>query len=80
MRYRALQHRTIKLDGKAQMDYDADTGATLVPDEKSRVFVHWKNENGKLVSTYTMTFPTHIEGKVTLINALDTPAVIRAVW
>jgi hypothetical protein len=80
MKYQALQHKTIKLDSRAQIDYDARDGAYLVPDENSKTFIHWKNESGKILATYTMTFPTKIEGKVTFINALDKPLQIRAIW
>jgi hypothetical protein len=80
MRYQALQHKTLKLESKAQIDYDARDGAYLVPDENSKVFLHWKNDSGKILATYTMTFPTKIEGKVTLINALDRTVQIRAIW
>ena len=80
MRYQALHHKTLKLESKAELDYDAGQGTTLVPDENSKVFVHWKNDSGKLVATYTMTFPTRIEGKCTLINALTNPVQIRAIW
>ena len=80
MKYQALHHKTIKLESKAQLEYDAGEGATLVPDENSKVFLHWKNNSGKLVATYTMTFPTRAEGKFTIINALDRPVQIRAIW
>lgn len=81
MRYRALKHKTIQLAGKSQQDFDAgEEGATLVPDENTKIFLHWKTDTGKLVTTYTMTFPTFVQGAVTLINALDKSAQIRAVW
>lgn len=80
MRYQALKHKNIKLEAKGQFELDSGEGLNLIPDDGSKVFIHWKNESGKLVSTYTMTFPTYVEGKVTLINALDKPANIRAIW
>lgn len=80
MKYQALQHKTLKLGGKGQIEYDAKDSAYLVPDDNSKVFIHWKNDAGKILATYTMTFPTKIEGKVVLINALDKPVQIRAIW
>jgi hypothetical protein len=80
MKYQPLQHKTIKLESRAQLDYDAKDGAYLVPDENSKVFIHWKNDSEKILATYTMTFPTKIEGKVTFINALDKAVQIRAIW
>jgi hypothetical protein len=81
MRYQALKHKTIQLNSKAQTELDAgEEGLTLVPEENSKVFLHWKTDTGKLVTTYTMTFPTFVQGTVTLINALDKSVQIRAVW
>ena len=80
MKYIALKHKTVKLEGKAQTEIDAGDGLILVPDEGSKVFLHWKNDSGKLVTTYTMTFPTKVEGSFTAINALDKPVQIRTIW
>jgi hypothetical protein len=80
MKYLALKHKTISLASKGQTEFNAGENTTLVPDENSKVFIHWKTDSGKLASTYTMTFPTRIEGNVTLINALDKPVNIKAVW
>ena len=80
MKYIALKHKTVKLEGKAQTEIDAGDGLILVPDEGSKVFLHWKNESGKLITTYTMTFPTKVEGKFTAINASDKPVQIRTIW
>ena len=75
-----MKHKTVKLEGKAQTDIDAGDGMVLVPEEGSKVFLHWKTDAGKLVTTYTMTFPTKVEGKFTAINALDKPVQIRTIW
>ena len=80
MKYIAMKHKTVKLEGKAQTDIDAGDGMVLVPEEGSKVFLHWKTDAGKLVTTYTMTFPTKVEGKFTAINALDKPVQIRTIW
>lgn len=80
MKYIALKHKTVKLEGKAQTEIDAGDGLILVPDEGSKVFLHWKSDTGKLVTTYTMTFPTKVEGKFTAINALDKPVQIKTIW
>ncbi len=81
MKYIALKHKTVRLESKAQTDIDAgEEGLILVPDEGSKVFLHWKNDSGKLVTTYTMTFPVKVQGKFTAINALDKPVQIRTIW
>lgn len=80
MKYLAMKHKTVRLDSKAQTEIDAGDGMILIPDEDSKVFLHWKNDSGKLVTTYTMTYPTKVEGKFTAINALDKVVQIRTVW
>jgi hypothetical protein len=70
MRYQALKNNKIKLGPKAQLEFDAKAGVVLVPDANSKVFIHWVNDNDKLIATYTMTFATRIEGSVKFINAL----------
>jgi hypothetical protein len=79
MRYKALKHQTIKLEAKAQLDFNANDGVVLVPETDSKVFIHWLNDNNKLLATYTMTFPTQIVGQVKLINALDKQTHIKVI-
>jgi hypothetical protein len=79
MRYKALKHQTLKLEAKAQLDFDASNGVVLVPETDSKVFIHWLNDNNKLLATYTMTFPTQIVGQVKLINALDKQTQIKVI-
>ena len=79
MRYKALKHQTLKLEAKAQLDFNANEGVVLVPESNSKVFIHWLNDNNKLLATYTMTFPTQIVGQVKLINALDKQTQIKVI-
>jgi len=79
MKYQALKHHKIKLASKAESKLDAQLGVVLVPQEGSKVFLHWTNENGKLVNTYTMTFPTKVEGQLKLINGLDKETTIQII-
>jgi len=81
MKYIALKHKTINLGGKGQFEIDiGEDSVILVPEEGSKIYLHWKTDAGKLAATYTMTFPTTVEGKVTMINALDKPASVRTIW
>jgi len=81
MKYIALKHKTLNLAGKGQLEIDAESDSIiLIPEEGSKIYLHWKTDTGKLVATYTMTFPTKVEGKVTIINALDKPTTIRTIW
>ena len=81
MKYVALKHKTINLPAKGQFEIDAEGDSIiLVPEDGSKIYLHWKTDTGKLAATYTMTFPTKIEGKVTMINALDKPTTVKTIW
>jgi hypothetical protein len=81
MKYQALKHKSLKLESKAQLELDAeDDSIILIPEEGSKIYLHWKTDTGKLAATYTMTFPTKIEGKVTMINALDKATTVKTIW
>jgi hypothetical protein len=79
MRYQALKHSKIKLAGKADSKIEAGTGVVLVPQEGSKIFLHWLNDSGKVVATYTLTFPTRVEGSVKAINGLDKETSIQII-
>jgi hypothetical protein len=81
MKYIPLKHKTFNLLGKSQIEIDAeDDSIILIPEEGSKIYLHWKTDTGKLAATYTMTFPTKIEGKVTMINALDKATTVKTIW
>ena len=91
MKYIALKHKTVNLPAKGQFEIDAESDSIilvpeegskiyLLPEEGSKIYLHWKTDTGKLAATYTMTFPTKIEGKVTMINALDKPTTVKTIW
>jgi hypothetical protein len=81
MKYIPLKHKTFNLPGKSQIEIDAgDDSIILIPEEGSKIYLHWKTDTDKLVATYTMTFPTKVEGKVTMINALDKPTSVKTIW
>lgn len=79
MRYQSLKQNTIKLASKAQTMFDAKDGVILVPDNGSKVFVHWTNDSGKLMATYTMSYATKVVGQIKLINALDKEIHIQTI-
>lgn len=81
MKYQTLKHKTVNLPSKGQFEIDTESDSIiLVPEEGSKIYLHWKTDTGKLAATYTMTFPTKIEGKVTMINALDKPTTVKTIW
>jgi hypothetical protein len=79
MLYRALKNHTIQLGSKESQDFDAQTGVVFVPQSNSKIFLHWLTDSGKLRQTYTMTYPTRVEGKLKVINGLDSPTSILVV-
>lgn len=79
MLYRALKYTIIELGPKETAELDARTGVILVPNPNSKVFLHWLTDSGKIRSTYTMTYATRVEGKLTLINGLDATTAIHVI-
>ena len=72
MLYQPLQTQSLHLAGRASLDgVDCGECAVLIPNPKSKIFVHWLTEKGNIRSTYTMEYATQIEGTVRLINGLD---------
>jgi hypothetical protein len=66
MRYKPLKNRFLTVDGEEALD--AGDGLILIPLDTKKTYVHWLNEKGKLVATYTLTYPTLIMDKVKLIS------------
>jgi hypothetical protein len=79
MLYQALKNHFITIDPKESQDLDAQNGVVLVPQSGAKVFLHWLTDSGKIRSTYTMTYATRVEGKVKLINGLDTQTSIHVI-
>jgi hypothetical protein len=79
MLYQALKNHFITINPKESQDLDAQNGVVLVPQSGAKVFLHWLTDSGKIRSTYTMTYATRVEGKVKLINGLDTQTSIHVI-
>jgi hypothetical protein len=79
MKYRALQNHYIKLDSKQEISFDARNGTVLIPPPDVKVFLHWLNDKGKLVSTCTLTYATLVNDKVNIINASKQSISIHAI-
>jgi hypothetical protein len=80
MKYTLLKHKTISLNPKEELKLDFSPEMMLIPDDGSKIFLHWRNDSAKLLATYTMTFPTKVEGVVFAINGLDKPTKIKIIW
>jgi hypothetical protein len=79
MLYQRLTTQNIELGAHEAVDWDAADGVVFVPQNNSKVFLHWLSDRGNLRSTYTMTDPTRVSGHLRLTNALDTAAEILVV-
>ena len=69
MLYKLLAPFIILLERTESREIDISEEVILLPEDNSKVYVHWIADNGKIQSTYTMTGPTKIQGKVNLTNA-----------
>lgn len=67
MKYKALKNQFIKLD--TEQFFDANDGVVMIPEPNKKVYIHWYNDNDKMIATYTLQFSSLITGKVKLINA-----------
>jgi hypothetical protein len=79
MLHRALKNTVINLNSKESVEFDAGTGVVFVPQQGSKIFLHWFTSKGNIRSTFTMTYPTWVEGKLKLINGLDATTSIHVI-
>ena len=79
MNYRPLKNYQIKIEAKSEVEYDAGTGTILIPPADARIFLHWLNDKGKLISTFTLTYATLVENKLKIINGTNDSISITAI-
>jgi len=79
MNYRPLKNYQIKIEAKSEVEYDAGTGTILIPPADARIFLHWLNDKGKLISTFTLTYATLVENKLKIINGTNDSVSITAI-
>jgi hypothetical protein len=79
MNYKPLKNQHIKLGARGQINFDAGTGTVLIPPSDAKVFLHWTNENGKLISTYTLIYATLVQNNLKIINGSDKPVSIHSI-
>jgi hypothetical protein len=78
MLYQALNPYAILLETNESREIDAGTGAVLIPEDNSKIFLHWLN-GGKLRATYTMTNATRVCERVKLINASGRVVAVKII-
>jgi len=78
MLYQALKPYSILLESTETRDLDTGTGLVLIPEDNSKVFLHWLNGD-KLRATYTMTAATRVYERVRLINASNRTIEIKVI-
>jgi len=76
MWYKELNNHQIKLKAKEELELDAGTGKILIPMTESRLYLHWYNDKGKMVSSHQLKYSTFITQKVKLINSENKEATI----
>ena len=69
MLYKELANKHIKLPNKGQIEIDAGEGTILAPLSNDKVYLHWLNDKGQVVSTHALRFSTLVTKKLKLINA-----------
>jgi hypothetical protein len=79
MNYRALKNHFIKLAAHGQTEFDAGEGTVLVPPENTKVYLHWTNDKGKLVTTYTLNYATFVQNKFKILNGSANVISIHAI-
>jgi hypothetical protein len=76
MWYKELNNIQIKLKAKEELELDAGDGKILIPMTESRLFLHWFNDKGKMVSSHQLRFSTFVTQKVKLINSENKEVVL----
>jgi hypothetical protein len=76
MWYKELNNIQIKLKAKEELELDAGDGKILIPMTESRLFLHWFNDKGKMISSHQLRFSTFVTQKVKLINSENKEVVL----
>ena len=79
MNYKLLKNRNIKVTTKEELEFDAGEGVVLVPPADSKIYIHWLNDKGKTVSTFTLAYSSLIKNKCKIINGGKTDVLILAI-
>lgn len=79
MNYRPLKNRHIKIAANGHSELDAGEGMILIPPDNAKIYLHWTNDKGKLVTTYTLSYATLVQNKVKIINGTQNPVNIHLV-
>ena len=72
MLYQPIKTHSILLETNETREMDAGSGLLLIPEDNSKVFLHWLNGD-KLRATYTMTKATKVETLVIMMDRAKTP-------
>ncbi len=79
MKYQALKNYHVKIAANGQIEHDAGLGHILVPPENAKIYLHWLNDNGKLVTTYTLNYATLVQNKFRIINGTSNPISLHVI-
>lgn len=77
MLYKELNNKILKLKSKEEIQIEA--GKILIPESNGRLFLHWYNDKGKMVSSHQLRYATLVSNAVKLINPENSEAVVRQI-
>ena len=77
--YRVLDDQHLMLSPKETKDLKVSKQSILIPLSDSKVFLHWKNSQGKLLATCTLTTPTLVSNTLQLINGTEESVEIQVI-
>jgi hypothetical protein len=75
-RYRALKNYWVEVINESQIK-PSFNGSILIPPAGSKIFLHWLNESGKMIATYTLEYATLISSPVKVIS--KTPVRVHVI-
>lgn len=71
MHYKVLKTEHIRLDGHEEREIDGTQGCIINPISDAKIFVHWLDDEGNVLTTYTLTRAALVNNKFKLINGLS---------
>lgn len=79
MNYKVLRSQFIRLAPQQELLFDAGEGCILIPQDNAKIYLHWQNKNGKLVSSLTLTSSTTVRNKLNIINGSTSTACVHTI-
>jgi hypothetical protein len=75
-RYRPLKNYWIEVSTETRIE-PGPNGSILVPPGGSKIFLHWLNDSGKMIATYTLEYATIVHSSAKVIS--KTPVRVHVI-